>query len=508
MKQNKMRMHPRHISLIAGLIMATMCLIPSSAAGQDLFSFIEGENLEAVRFNQSERLQAYMSDPTTIDIKIVKLDVDLLKTADHVNLNLLPDLNIPVDVVRTEERSPQDYTWFGSSSQTEGDAILVVQDDQVVGTIRSDGKLFRVRTLEGGLHGLILVDESKFPPEHPPEFENLEKDTGRTFDPGARVSDTEDACTEYNVIVAYTSGAKSQAGNIDGLIQLAIDETNQSYINSEINTRIKLAHKYQTSYTESGNMAQDRDRFRIKNDSFMDEVHNLRNEKAADVAILITQSGGYCGIASAIMADADTAFAVVGQNCATGYYSFAHEIGHLQGARHNPEADPTNTPFPYGHGYFHQPGQWRTIMSYNCPGGCTRLKYWSNPNVQYNGVAMGTANHNNARVLNETACTIANFYSEAPPSAGPLAFGVVLSNGQKYSGTANWQSVYNSTYKRYEITIPGENYYYLRYTTNVTPAGDIGYCRSSSVGGKLLVYCYDKNGTSDTARFAFVTFKE
>jgi hypothetical protein len=496
------------MSFTAIITIAITCIIPSYAAGQDLFSFVKGADIEAVKFAQSEKLQTYMSDPTTKEIQIMSLQMDLLKSADKVNINLLPDLNFPVDSVRLDERSPQDYTWFGSSSETEGDAILVVQDNSVVGTIRSGNKMFRVRPLDEGLHALILVDESKFPPDHHPEFEKIEQDPQSMFDPEAEDTGTEDVCTEYTAIIAYTAAAKSQAGNIDGLIQLAIDETNQSYANSKINTKIKLAHKYQTSYNESGNMAQDRDRFRIKSDNFMDEVHNLRDNHAADVAILITKNGGYCGIASAIMANVDTAFAVVGQNCATGYYSFAHEIGHLQGARHNPEADPTNTPFPYGHGFYHQPGKWRTIMSYNCPGGCTRLKYWSNPNVKYGGVDMGTANHNNARVLNETACKVANFKTTAAPSAGPLAFGVVLSNGKKYSGTSNWTSTFNPTYKRYEIKITGESYYYLRYTTNVTPAGDIGYCRSSSVGGKLLVYCYDKNGVSDTARFAFVTFKE
>ena len=95
----------------------------------------------------------------------------------------------------------------------------------------------------------------------------------------------------------------------------------------------------------------------------------------------------------------------------------------------------------------------------------------------------------------------------APAAANPIAFGVVYSDGSKKSGTENWTSTYNATYKRYEIHISGENYYYLKYATNVTPAGDIRFCRTSSVGGKLLVYCYDKSGGSATSRFGFSTFK-
>ena len=105
----------------------------------------------------------------------------------------------------------------------------------------------------------------------------------------------------------------------------------------------------------------------------------------------------------------------------------------------------------------------------------------------------------------------------AAPAAGtaaplatidPLAHGTVNAGGIRQSGTGNWTSRYNSRFKRYEITISGERYYYLRYSTLVTPAGDIRYCRSSSVGGKLLVYCYDRNGTVQPSRFGFVTFKK
>ena len=90
---------------------------------------------------------------------------------------------------------------------------------------------------------------------------------------------------------------------------------------------------------------------------------------------------------------------------------------------------------------------------------------------------------------------------------GPLAFGVISSNGAKQSGTPNWTSTYNNANQRYEISITGENYYYLSYATLITPAGDVRFCRSDSVGGKLLIYCYDKGGVAQPTRFGFTTFK-
>jgi hypothetical protein len=108
---------------------------------------------------------------------------------------------------------------------------------------------------------------------------------------------------------------------------------------------------------------------------------------------------------------------VVSRVCLTGHYSFAHEIGHILGARHNPEQDPRSQPYPYGHGFLDVARGWRTIMAYDdrdrCRGGtCAREMYWSNPNIehQYFGVPTGSEDtQHNARVLNENVQRAARF---------------------------------------------------------------------------------------------------
>src|SRR5690349_570755 len=102
---------------------------------------------------------------------------------------------------------------------------------------------------------------------------------------------------------------------------------------------------------------------------------------------------------------------------------FRARTRHLQGARHDEADDGTSSPFPYGHGLQHlSPSPaWRTIMAYNCgtiAGGCPRLQYWSNPDISHNSFPMGTeATNNNARVLDETATTVADFRN-APTASG------------------------------------------------------------------------------------------
>jgi hypothetical protein len=212
------------------------------------------------------------------------------------------------------------------------------------------------------------------------------------------------------VLVAYTPSAETADGNIAATIQLAIDETNRSYENSGINIRLHLAHTHKVNYRETGSsfdliLTQ----FATPGDGPMDEIHKLRSTYTADVAVLLINQSAFCGLARTIKAEAVSGFAIVHYDCATGYYSFGHEIGHLQGARHNPEVDSTNTPFAYGHG-FQNGSNWRTIMAYDCSPSCPRLQYWSNPDVKYNKVATGTTStHNNARVLNATASPLGKF---------------------------------------------------------------------------------------------------
>jgi hypothetical protein len=98
-------------------------------------------------------------------------------------------------------------------------------------------------------------------------------------------------------------------------------------------------------------------------------------------------------------------------------------------------------------------------------------------------------------------------YAEAP-----LAFGVVSGSGSRLSGTSNWSASYNPAYKRYEITISGESYYFGDYTTVVTPSfstGSTGYCTTDSVDGKLLIECYDSLGNPTMpSSLSFMSFKK
>jgi hypothetical protein len=201
-----------------------------------------------------------------------------------------------------------------------------------------------------------------------------------------------------DVIVAYTKKATRNYADIEHqLIDLAIEEANRSFRLSNLaHVKLRLVHAYQTDYVEEDVHFDHVWRFADRGDGYMDEIHGLRDEYRADVAILVVDDPTGCGLATRVRADADEAFAVVHHACAAANYTLAHEIGHLIGASHE---------LSYVNGT-----KWRDIMGSkdNC-GGCPRVPVWSNPTVLIKGEAAGTAELDNARVIAEQAARVASF---------------------------------------------------------------------------------------------------
>lgn len=410
---------PRLLSSSAELVglrlVLALCLILfadfAMAQTKDLFRPVPATTLSEAPSAQLAIVEKLKQRPTTESLELVDVDVGALR-GDSVKLAAPNMAAMIVTKQNQETRSNEDFTWYGTLAGTTGQATLVVHDGNITGSVQDNGNLYRIEPVGNGVHALIKVDQNKFPPDHPPSFEKKEKRGDIEAPKNTGDLKTAGGPTTIDVLVAYTTAAKNAVSDINATIQLAVAEANQSYVNSRVNVRLNLVDTFEVGYSENGKTFDTILADFVANQT----VQSRRNISGADLSAMIINQTDYCGLADAIMAAADTAFAVVHYDCATGYYSFAHELGHLQGARHDPAHDSSTTPFAYGHGLQHtSPAPaWRTIMAYNCDGGCPRLQYWSNPDVQYNNIAMGTAaTNNNARVLNQTAATVAAFRSSA-----------------------------------------------------------------------------------------------
>ena len=123
------------------------------------------------------------------------------------------------------------------------------------------------------------------------------------------------------------SSSSSEA--MRALIELAVAETNTAYLNSGVHTQLNLVWMYRdSSYVETSSQAFDNalTALRSSSDGKLDKVHTYRNQYGADLVAMIIDDSQYCGLGY-IGPRSDLMFSVTAWNCATGYYSFGHEIG-------------------------------------------------------------------------------------------------------------------------------------------------------------------------------------
>jgi hypothetical protein len=400
-----------------------LALVAGAANAGALFSPMDRSREKGLALDES--FQALIESPATASLRLVQADAQAVnEKAAALTLNLEPGLELRAHRVDSFLDKSGMLVWSGviedlgwanvpfSVKDLRFDPInyvMVVRNgDKLTGNVHFQGSWYKIRPLNGGGHAVVAVDKKSMPADHPEDYDNLPvipmgNGNGKAL---------EKADTVIRVLVNYTASAAAASGDIAGLIVLAVAESNQGYTNSDVFIDLELAASGPTTYTESGSFSTDLARYRTPGDGFMDEIHATRDASAADVALLVINNASACGLASSIGSTAATAFANAYWDCITGYYSFAHEIGHLQSARHDPKNDPSTSPYAYGHGYqYTKSPSWRTIMAYNCAGfGCPRLNYWSNPNKLYNGKPMGTTTKSdNARVLNTTRATVAAY---------------------------------------------------------------------------------------------------
>ena len=384
--------------------LAVLCLYACST----LEGIINTNRLLFTNVSEKGRMD-FSKNPEAQKVQNIKFDRGLLQSRDTLPTAFFSErLNI---LITARKDSREVSLWEGKILGEENSYVLFSERKNViVGNINRNGILYQVRAIGNSLHQLIQVDQTKFPQEGEPIIPDLSNEV-----PIQKDCPNTDPPDFIDVMVIYTQTAESAAGgaaNIEAEIYLAVHETNFSYQQSGVNQRINLVHVSKTSYPETGNMSGDL--MTLRTDA---NTVSTRNSFSADAVVAIVETGSYCGIAyfmSTVNPGFDDyAFSVVRRSCATGYYSFGHELGHNMGCDHDCANSSGSTPYVHSHGFSHcGTGKYRTVMAYNnC--GEPRVPRWSNPTINYNGIPMGTSTGTcqacNACTLNNTALTVANF---------------------------------------------------------------------------------------------------
>jgi hypothetical protein len=389
-------------------------------------------------------------------------------TFNHAAMNA-SDLSIPLPDGRelhaqreriAEDRGRGHKSWIGTFIDEPGSiAVFSTVRGVTTGFITYGAETWEIMPGEAGQHVLYRVDESKLSAEDTVLVPDVtDSDLVAVGDYGADSASTEATTSGYvhDLLVVYTPKVRSMYGQatLESMVQNAVQLANQAYQNSRIGITLNLVGLQEIAYVESGKIDTTLADLQGGSDGKMDSVHRLRDSVGADVVSLVAEDSSICGIAWSMRTESAsnsaTAFNVVKPGCLS-QHSLAHEIGHNQGSMHDRDSTTNVGVFPYSYGFrrcMSDGTGFRTVMSYSCTG-AKRVAWFSNPNVYYNGYAMGipyeskpASSADNARSMNNTADTVAAFRSgggsTVAPSTPPAPSSLSATATSSSSVTLRW----------------------------------------------------------------------
>ncbi len=402
-------------------------------------------NADASRATQSREI--IRSRPVALDIALLeKLRTDLVEAPQTIRITFFDDAALLVLVTRTERVGRNGIAYIGTVPGIALSSAVIVEENGVVsGNVNVLNQKYQIRNVGVAGHVMQEIDGRAFPLDHAVSsaattasaklsLPSTPASTKGPTPPQAAVNTVLDDGSIIDVMVVYTTAARISQGStaaMNSLVNLGITETNLAYANSGVTQRVRLVYAGEVNYAEV-DFATDLARLQGTSDGFMDDVHRLRDLYAADVVSLWGNYTVGCGLSNLMLNEslsfASQAFNVVDRNCATGNYSFAHELGHNMGLQHDiydgntgttvtPEGSAISTAINYAHGYVDISNRFRTVMAISAQCDvqvpridCVRIAYFSNPGVSFLGAATGNIEFEQEfRALNDTRDSTANF---------------------------------------------------------------------------------------------------
>lgn len=446
----------------------------------------------------------------------VKVNSDLL-WSDVLTLTLFDGEVFTAVRDRLIEKVKGSSTWIGhiEGEEETSEVFLTVRGRVMVGTIRIGNDLYEVRYVGNDLHEINQVDPGKNPQGHKEriaEVQETDLQSSTTTDTQV-VRDLAANGTVVDVMVVYTGKARNNAGGQSGMeakIDNAVAMANQAYLNSNVDMQLNLVHTAEVSYVENGDILASHDALTYKTDGKMDEIHGMRDQYGADMVVLISTDSNACGVAWTMTSPSSSfesrAFAVVKDTCIS-QHSFAHELGHIQGNMHDKANSSRAGAYDYSYGYrLCVSGGFRTVMSYSCSGG-TRVGYFSNPNVIYNGEYTGTSTEDNARSMTNTKSIVAAWRASTTvdntiPVAPSNLSAVAMSDSEI---ALDWSdNSGNETGFRLERSVDGVNWYEVAVVgSDMTSFTDNGLLAETTY--QYRVRAYNSNGNSSYSNIGSAT---
>ncbi len=472
----------------------------------------------------------------TIRQRLARIDMAALADPQRnrvLRLNLFDDVSIVAERGEVSQAYEGAFAWVGRAPDRPLSLVVLVRvNDAVAGLVMDGlGHTYEIRQAGEGRQVLREVDGGRFgdeaPPLHvPPE---LLSEAPAPADAGGAVAPLADDSSRLDYMVMYSDVARAAAGGESQMraeVYLAVEVTNQAYVNSNVVQRLNLVYTGEIAYVETHNSSTDLGRMQNPGDGQLDLIPTLRDRYGADLVSLLLEAveAGICG-RGYVMTNVSTSFApyaynVIDRECASSNLSLAHELGHNMGGQHDWYVDDGVTPYTYAHGYVDVAHQWRTVMAYNseCAAQtpdvyCTRIPYFSNPSINYGGnptgVAAGTntsctagnlsnpnCDANMRTTLNNTRATVAAFRNTSPGRSDAWMKDTWEDTGGEPDAYTAGQAMWTSPYLWVRNEQDGDLVYEHEHQNPMETATNYVYAKlqngsESSMSGTLRYYWAD-----------------
>ena len=377
---------------------------------------------------------------------LVQVDVAGLAALEEGSLVWLPGSAgkaVPARVTKVRAREDGSLDWSArvptdSGGQT---ASIVVRQGHAFGWIpQPKGAALRLETRHG--QSRIVEEKSSLRPEGPDVLLPPEPTPAQRAVRKRQESEKAEGTPRLDVLVAYQPSLVEVWGSVAAVqARIAYLETitNQAYVDTGMDLEIRVVATHLLDFaatadnvdalyaiTDSSSLEVKQEIDRVRAMYGADLVKLMRNfDRVNQTSCGVGWLGGYRGNPFVpeygFSVTADLGFG--GDGC--GEWTFAHEIGHNQGAHHDIET--TNGDygaFEYSRGHrqtISADSGFATIMAYNT-GPQQRLGRFSDPDLlECLGQPCGIAEEaDNARGIVETAAMVAGMVPEVPTGALPM----------------------------------------------------------------------------------------
>ncbi|QRR02704.1 M12 family metallo-peptidase [Dyadobacter sandarakinus] len=428
------------INLPVLAIALLLCLVNVAWAQHQ--TFIQAINPQDIPSTQEVReyVTRLKRNPDLAAYYFIKLNPLASSQQDGVLQLDIPGRNRPVraEVSHVEYYSDTEYEWIGKTDEDRGTVIVISKRGKVSAHISTPEGVYEILPAPSGMHCLHVIDPrvaddvgcattSSDGKDHVNERIAADQ-VPQSGNQNAKLWPCQEVPTP-RILVLYTPKALalvSSPAELASYADLSLAQFKSAIYNSGISsvaipTIVGLAP---INFVEDHNSLKD-DILKLCTDP---AAKNLRNQYQADLVIMYTDgmygNGLARGASKTQTLKSDSSYSIVELWCTTSRKTFAHELGHLYGCRHDEDdsAQPT-----YAKGYNIKNGLGivtdRTLMvakNISDNQAQTRLLNFSNPNIQVSGRATGTANENNALRVSQSASIIAGFRPNPPPH--PVAY--------------------------------------------------------------------------------------